>query len=272
MHLHTVRDPVGAYFPGSELYPAAKKKSHVLEAQVRNTLRVSFAEHGLPEEIQTDWEPCLNSLPGDRFPSMFTLWLTELGIVHLHSRPGVPTDEAEVERAHRTLFDYALADCLDQPLEVLQPHLQLARQQLNTEYPSRAHGCHGRPPFRAYPEIQCPPHRFNPQHELARFDLQRVDALLASLSFERKVGKTGQISLGGKQFRIGVGRKFAGQVVQVSFDPSDRCFVVACREEDIGRWKARHLEIIDIVGFGSDAVGLAPQQLPLPLFLQGVSG
>lgn len=247
VHLHTVRDPVGAYFPGAELYPAAGKHSKVSEAQVRQTLRHSFAEHGLPEEIQTDREGCLHAKAGDNYPSLFTLWLVGLGIIHHHGRPGVPTDEAEVERGHRTLFEYALADQLSQPLEVLQQHLPLARHQLNEEYPSRAHGCHSQPPILAHPEVLQPLRPFDPQQERAFFDLQRVDRYLAGFCFERKVGKTGQVTLGGKPGRYDVGRRFAGQVVHMHFDLADRCFVATCQEQEIRRWKAKHLEAADIL-------------------------
>jgi hypothetical protein len=270
VHLHTVRDPVGAYFPGAELYPAAKKKSRVTEAHVRTTLRSSFARHGLPEEVQTDWEPCLNPQPGDNFPSLFTLWLAGLGIRHVQARPGRPTDDAEGERGHRTIFDYALAGQLDQPLDFLHQYLPVALDDLNTKYPSRAHGCQGRPPVQAHPEILCPPRRFDPHQELACFDLQRVDTFLASLSFDRKVGKTGQITLGKKGRRFGIGRQNAGKVVQITFDPTNRYFVVSYQHKEIGRWKAKHLEVSDIVGFSPDTPGLIPQQLPLPLHFQEV--
>lgn len=198
LHLHTVRDPIGAAFITAILHPVAGKHSKVSEAQVRQTLRSAFGRAGLPEEVQTDGEGVLNPQAGDNFPASFTLWLMGLGIRHLRSRPGVPTDDAEVERAHRTLYDYCLVDGLpDTLLPALQTQLAQAVAELNHHYPSRAHGCAGRPPFSAHPELHHPPRPFDPQHELAHFDLARVDAYLATLCFERKVGKTGQITLGG---------------------------------------------------------------------------
>lgn len=273
LHLHTVRDPVGAAFIAAVLHPAEGPRSKVHEAQVRQTLRLAFAAGGFPEEVQTDGEGALNSQPGDNFPSPFTLWLIALGIRHLRSRPGVPTDDAEVERAHRTLYDYCLIDALAQPLSLpeLRARLQQAVEVLNYHYPSRAHGCHGRPPFTAHPELQQPPRPFDPHFELARFDLQRVDAYLAPLCFERKVGKMGQITLGGKAGRYTVGRDYVGQVVSVHFDPADRCFVAAPPDQtghEIRRWPAKLLSTDDILGFSLETPPPCPQQLPLPLPFQ----
>ncbi len=264
MILHTVRDPVGAAFVGASLYPVANKKSHVTLEQVLTTLRTCFARHGLPEEIQTDGEGVLNSQPGDPFPSRFTLWLAGLGIRHVHARPGIPTDDAEVERSHRTLYDYALAGHLDQPLAHLRLSLEQACYELNHEYPSRAHGCYGSPPVQAHPELLHPPRPFEAQHELAHFNLERVDSFLAGQSLERKVGKTGQISIGVHHSRYCVGRTWAGQVVQVYFDPMDRCFVASYQGETVARWKANGLEIEDILGFSETTPGTIPQQLRLP--------
>jgi len=87
------------------------------------------------------------------------------------------------------------------------------------ELPSRAEGCQGRPPIVAHPELLQPRHPFQPEHELALFDLKRVDAYLATFTWERLVGKTGQITLGGRHERYTVGRAYKGQQVLVRFDP-----------------------------------------------------
>lgn len=271
VHLYTARDPVGAAFVGAKLYPAVGKKTHVTRQRVQDFLRDSFAQAGLPQEVQTDWESALHPQASDIFPSLFTLWLTGLGITHISARPGVPTDDAEVERAHRTLHEYALLDHLDCSLDQLQQELAQAAEELNCEYPSRAHGCHSRPPYVAHPELLHPPRPFDLQYELACFDLARVDAFLALFTFERKVGKTGQIYIGGSDFRYSLGRAWAGQTIQIHFDPSDRTFVACAQEKEIRRWKALHLEIEDIVGFSTTTPCLLPQQLPLPFPFQQVS-
>lgn len=269
VRLHTVRDPFGAAFVGARLYPAASKKAHVRCEQVQETLRASFAQFGLPEEVQTDWEPVLNTPTRDDFPNLFTLWLAGLGIRHTHSRPGIPTDDAEVERGHRTLYDYALSGSLHFSLDELRQSLQTACQELNREYPSRAHGCQGQPPFQAHPELLHPPRPFDPQHELAAFDLSRADAFLATFTFDRKVNQTGQFSLGARGIRYSVGRPFAGQPIQIRFDPIDRSLVAYTQGIEIKRWKAKRLDADDILGFKKALP--CPQQLPLPLHFQQVS-
>lgn len=268
VHLYTARDPVGAAYAGAKLYPADRKKSRVTCQQVMDFLRDSFAQSGRPEEIQTDWERVLRPAPGDNFPSLFTLWLRGLDIIHIDPRPGVATDEAEVERSHRTVYDYYIVDMLDQPVDQIQQGLSLACHELNYEYPSRAHGCQACPPVVAHPELLQPPRSFDPQFELAYFDLARMDAYLATFTFERKVGKMGQVSLGWDHTRYCVGRAWAGQTVSIRFDPCDRSYVISHQDQLLCRCKAKQLEIDDIVGFSTSTPCPKPQQLPLPLHFQ----
>ena len=110
---------------------------------------------------------------------------------------------------------------------------------------------------------------------MAIFDLKRVDAYLATFTWERKVGKTGQITLGGRHQSYSVGRTYARQQVLVRFDPTDRHFVfhdVDDPESEIGRRPARGLDVTDRTGLATWPAGLGVQQLPLPLFVsEGVS-
>lgn len=112
VNLHTVRDPVGEACIGAFVFPAGRvgdQAKPVTLEQVRSVLRTCFARwNTLPEEIQTDSETVLAGHPDGLFPSVFALWLKGLGIKHLVTRPGTPTDNAEVERCHRTVNDYAI--------------------------------------------------------------------------------------------------------------------------------------------------------------------
>ena len=119
----------------------------------------------------------------------------------------------------------------------------------------------------AHPELLQPQHPFQPDHELALFDLSRVDAYLATYTWERKVGRRGQITLAGKDRRYSVGRAYAGQRIRVRFDPADRHFVffVGQPEQEIGRRPARGLDIDDLTGIMTLPSGCVAQQLPLPL-------
>ena len=212
----------------------------------------------------------------DGFPSTFTLWLTGLGIKHLVTRPGQPTDNSEVERCHRTMNDYAIVGNEKHPLVELQSVLDNAVLELAFELPSRAEACAGRTPVEAHPELLEPRHPFRAEHELALFDLGRVDAFLSTFTWTRKVSKTGQICIGGQHEYYSVGRAYARQEVMVRFDPTDRHFVFylpECEQDDqaqqepqeIGRRPARNIEVEDLTGLATWPAGLVPQQLPLPL-------
>jgi len=275
--LHTVRDPFGEVCMAAVLYRTEKvtvRTGRVPMEQVRATLRTAFAHWStLPEIVQTDGEPCLSPSREGSFPSVFSLWLKGLGVAHGLIRPGKPTDNAEVERCHRTLHDYAIVGNEDNPLPRLQALLDRAVFELTYELPSRAEGCAGKPPIQAHPELLLPQRTFCAQEELAHFDLQRVDAYLATCTWQRKVSHTGQICLGGHHHYYTVGHTHAASEVRIRLDPADRHFVfydLKVPQQEIGRRPARHLTTEDLTGYASFPQGLLPQQLPLP-FVQGVN-
>jgi transposase InsO family protein len=271
--LHTVRDPFGEACIGAFLFPTEEvtlRTKRVPMECVRTTLRACFHRwHTLPEEVQTDNEPTLVTSCADGFPSLFSLWLQGLGIRHLTIRPGKPTDNAEVERCHRTVNEYALIGNKTLPLPQLQHVLEQAVDELVFELPSRAEGCAGKPPIQAHPELLSPRRSFEPEQELALFDLKRVDAYLSTFTWRRKVGKNGQICLGGHHHYYMVGRAFTHQEIIIRFDPADRAFVffdLYAPNCEIGRRPAQYLDIDTITGLIPWPASLLPQQLPLPLF------
>ena len=268
-NLHTARDPVGEACIGAMLSPAGKagrKPQPVSLEQVRSGLRRCFAQwHTLPDQVQTDGESALLGHPAQLFPSVFTLWLKGLGIEHVITRPATPTDNAEVERCHRTVNDYAIVGNEQADLTQLQAILDQAVHELNYELSSRAAGCAGRAPITAHPELLQPRRPFQPEHELALFDLQRVDAYLATFTWPRIVGKTGQIEVGRDTYSVG--RSWARRSVQVRFDPADRHFVFEDADEpheEIRRRPAKGLDVADLTGLAEWPAGLGVQQLPLP--------
>jgi transposase InsO family protein len=284
--LHTVRDPVGEVCVGAVVYATERintRTKRVPMPDARSTLRRCFdLWNTRPDQVQTDGEPTLVVSSDDAFPSTFTLWLRGLGIEHLVTRSGKPTDNAEVERCHRTVNDYAIVGNEKHPIIELQHILDEAVLDLAFDLPSRAEGCAGRAPIEAHPELMDTRHPFRAEHELALFDLKRVDAFLSTFTWTRKVGKTGQITLGGQHEYYSVGRDYAQQEVLVRFDPADRHFVFylpnSQQDEDnpeaspeIGRRPARNLQVEDLTGLASWPDGLVAQQLPLPLCFVGVN-
>ncbi len=172
VNLHTVRDPVGEACLGAFVSPAGKvgqKAKRATFEQVRGSLRTCFARWGtLPDEIQTNAESVFVGQPQDTFPSRFTLWLVGLGVDHVVIRPGRPTDNAEVERCHRTVNDYVIVGNEKAHLTQLQHLLDEAVQEVAFDLPSRAEGCAGVAPVTAHPELLQPRHPFQASHKLSR--------------------------------------------------------------------------------------------------------
>jgi len=271
VNLCSARDPVGEAGIGAFIHlagPTNQKPRTVALPELRGDLRKCFTKwHTLPDGVQTDNEAVFVGRADDLFPSLLTLWLKGLDVNHLVIRPGTPTDNAEEERFQRTLYDYVIAGQEKAGPDGLQSLLDQGLDELNYELGSRAEGCHGQPPVMAHPELLVPRRPYKPEWELALFDLKRVDAYLATFTWSRKVGQTGQITIGTWKTRYSVGRAYAGQTVQVKFDPQDRHFVFYdAAGHEIKRRPAKGLSVEDITGLGPWPDGPGIQQLPLPLF------
>lgn len=265
VNLHTVHDPVGEVcitLGVTEAGTVGQKAKRVTLRELQTTLRTGFARwQTLPEEVQTDNEALFVGNVSEQFPSLFTLWLIGLGIRHRRIRPGKPTDNAAVERNHRTVNDYVLQGHEGDPVTQLQAALDTAWHELAFELPSHAKGCAGKPPVVAHPDLLHPQRRYQPDQEFAYFDRQRVDRFLAQFTWQRLVNKSGQVSLGGQHHYYFVGRTYAHQSVVVRFVPADRHFVFALVDEPdqiIARRPARDLDTVDIIGLDQ-----RPQQLTL---------
>jgi transposase InsO family protein len=278
--LHTVRDPFGEACIGAVLHSTQQvtiRTKRVTMQEVRTTLRRCFDFwNTLPDEVQTDGESTLVTSREDGFPSIFTLWLIGLGIKHLVIRRGKPTDNAEVERCHRTVNEYAVVGNERHPVLELQSILDDAVLEMAIDLTSRAEGCAGRTPAEAHPELFQPRRFFRADQELALFDLRRVDAFLSTFTWTRIANKSGQVCVGGQSQRYSVGRAYAHKQIWVRFDPSDRCFVFFRRASahnaleskclhEIKRLPARNLDVEHLTGLATWPASLVPQQLPLPL-------
>ena len=218
----------------------------------------------MPERLQTDNQTGLVAArQSNDFPTVFTLWLVGLGVEHTFIRSGHPTDNAEVERCHRTLTEYAVVGNQNMSQEQLQQTLDLSVQALNFELPSKAHGCHGKAPVEAHPELLVPAHAFHPEWEVASFDLPGVYAYLASLSWERTVSQVGRLDLGAHRYSVGV--KYARKRITIRFDPDTCEFAFYQEQEFIRRRPALGLSLEELTGLGNPKASPGPQQLLLPL-------
>lgn len=216
--------------------------------EVQTDLRQVFAEYGLPVGLQTDREKVYGRPPTEGFPTLFTLWLVGLGIEHHFGRPNQATDQAYVEREHRTLFDWLERPEALENLHMLQTELDQARYMHNNVLPSEAGDCKGRPPIVAHPEALRPLRPYHPAAELALFSLSRVDRFLAQFTWSYQVSKVGQFDIAKHKYSVGVA--YAGRRVDVRFDPQDRHFVFSDAEDGttIKRSPAKGLDLATITG------------------------
>jgi len=271
-----VRDPVGAAMIASRAF-AVQTAIHWRKlrwTEARQTLREGFTEwQTLPDGVLTDNELGLVGSPTDPFPSLLTLWLVGLGVRHFRIRPHRPTDQAHVERNHRTLSGFAMDEESLTDLDALQQSLDRERFLHNGLFPSRAGDCNGRPPLEAHPELLRPRRPYRPEWELALFDIQRVYDYLATFTFQRKVSTSGQVSLGRQVYSVG--RAWAGHTLSVRFDPQRRewAFYVETEEteegeQEIARRPPKNLDRETLTGLNPDDFTLTtPVQLTLPCFV-----
>ena len=264
-----VVDPYSGVFIASEAVETTTAKGwrKLTLGEVQTILRAAFSQWGLPQQLQTDREVLYVGSADRSFPSLFTLWLTGLGIEHVLSRAKRPTDQAHVERAHRTLGDLVWKDTAYPTISTLQTDLDEARLLLNEQYPSRARHCQGQPPLQAHPQARHSGRSFHPLIETELFDLDRVDAWLAQQVWTRTVSETGTVSVAAH--RYGLGRSLAGQTISLTFLPDTRSFRFATAEgEEITILPARGLDLEDILGFTRVDHWPRPEQpvqLPLPI-------
>lgn len=270
-----IRDPFGAAMIGSRAF-AAKTAKHWRKlkwTEIRQMLREAFTEwQTLPDSFLTDNELSLAGTPHDPFPSKLTLWLRGLGIKHRFIRPHRPTDQPHIERNHRTLNDLTLDEESRANLSNLQQALDRERHVYNHEFPCRASNSAGRPPLVAHPELLQPRRPYQPEQELALFDLQRVYDFLADFVFERCVSATGMVSLG--RCLYSVGRCHAGKRVTVRCDPVNYewVFTETVREQDkevereLARRPVKQIDTYSLTGLEPSAqpVPQLPIQLTLP--------
>ncbi len=262
-----VRDPFGAAIVASRAF-ATKTEKHWRKldwTEVRAVLRLAFSEwQTLPQRVRTDNELCLGGRPDDPFPSKLTLWLCGLGVAHEFIRPHRPTDQAQVERNHRTLDDFTLDEESRTNLSAFQQALDRERFTYNHDFPARASDCQGKPPLQAHPELLSSPRPYRPECELALFDMQRVYHYLSRLTLERKVNANGVVSLGGLTYSVG--HKHAGKRVLVRFDPTTQEWLFlengTSSQQEIARRTLKELDIPSLTG-----LDIQPLMTPIPIQL-----
>jgi transposase InsO family protein len=257
-----LRDPFAAAMIASQVF-SVKAGGKIRKLQLREVcqvLREAFQEWGtLPDSLQTDHESLLAGSPADFYPSPFTCWLVGLGIQHLLSRPKRPTDQAQVERNHRTLQEWTFSPEDLAHRTAFQLALQRERTTHNAFFPSRASDCAGTPPLEAHPQLLQPRRPFDLHSEGALFDPQRIVAFLAGFTFQRKVTVSGQLRFGGQLYWIG--RKWIGKLISITLDPDTEQWSLRLLSEADGYPELRRVDLIGL-DFASLTGMETPEQPP----------
>lgn len=265
-----VRDPVSAVMIASQAFltTTAQGARKLTLPEVQGVLRTAFTQWGCPLEIQTDHEDVYVGASTSDFPSRFTLWLLGLNIQHVTSRSHRPTDQAQVERNHRTLGDMTWKDETFAQVIELQAALDDRRQRYNTDLPVKAADCDGQPPLSVHPTAHFSGRPFCPELEWSLFDLNRVDTFLAQQVWIRHVGEQGQVGIGSYHYYLG--RDYAFQTVTVHFQLVTRTFRFELADgTHLADMSARGLDQADLIGY-APFIESRPCIFQFPLPLAGV--
>ncbi len=271
-----IRDPYGAAMIASQAFAtgtgSASRKLRWTEVQA--VLRQGFTEwHTLPDTVQTDHEMAYDGNAEEPLPGPLMLWLVGLGIRHHLIRPHRPTDQAHIERNHRTLDGWTFDPLTLRDLPHLQQALDASRFCYNHEFPARASNCQHQPPLIAHPDLLMPRRPYTPQLELALFDIQRVYDFLATFQVHRKPSRWGQFTLMAQCYSLGTKpmRDLSLKTILVRFDPTDLQWVCSTdppHSVELLRLPIKGLDIVSLTGLLPQPIVLPhPIQLPLPFWL-----
>lgn len=239
--------------------------SHPSTPDYHLILRRAFAQYGLPERISLDHDSVFyDNASAAPYPTTLHLWLIALGVVVRFIKKRPPAEHSFIERMHQTIVQQAIAGQVFTVDEALQQRLTDRVHFLNLHLPCRTLG--GQPPLVAYPQAHHSGRPYRLEWEKEMLDMQRVYAYLAQGRWFRQVSSQGQFSLGAH--RYGIGRDFADQTVEITFDSLTRELI--CLSEDgkqETRLPVRGLAKSNLMGELSPLLSLPAYQLALPFSL-----
>lgn len=239
--------------------------SHPSTPDYQLVLRRAFVQYGIPERISLDHDSVFyDNTCASPYPVTLHLWLIALGIgVRFIEKPP-PAEHSVIERTQQTIAQQAIVGQVFAEGTALQRRLTDRLDFLNCRFPSRAWG--GQPPLVACPEARHSGRPYRLEWEETLLDMQRVYDYLAQGRWFRRASSQGQCSLGAH--RYGLGKDFADQQLEITFDPRTRELV--CLSEDAGQevqLPVRGLTKSDLMGELDPLVTLPTYQLALPFSL-----
>lgn len=219
-----IRAPKWGITVGCFPHPAGKKRweRKVSQAEARDDCRDAFEKWGLPDILQTDLDKVLVCSNESPFPTDFVLFQVGLGIFHRPIRR--VTQNASVERSHRTFNKQMLSGVTAETWPDFLAHVQFELARLNERIPSRAKACHGQIPIQAHPEALSPKRPYRRDLEDQLFDMQRVYRYLGGGKWTRHTSLKGQFHFANRVYSIGTA--YHSQYITITFDVETRQFVV----------------------------------------------
>jgi hypothetical protein len=189
--------------------------SHPGTQDYQLALRRAFVNYGLPQRISLDHDSVFfDNASASPFPTVLHLWLIGLGVEVRFIEKTPPAEHSVIERGHQTVSQQAVAGQHFSDALALHESLAARRDFLNTRYPSRSLA--GQPPLSVHPEARHSGRLYRLEWEENLLDMQRVHDYLAQGRWFRASGSLGQLSMG--TYRYGVGRAFANQTFEVTFN------------------------------------------------------
>jgi transposase InsO family protein len=239
-----------------------RRKRFPATEDYQQALRLAFVQWGLPDRLATDHDRIFyDETSKSPFPTRFHLWLTALGIELVFGRMRTPKDQAVTERSHQTWDQQVLQGSRFENYQHLWKALGQRQVFLNQHLPCASLG--ELPPLVAHPEARFPRRPYRPEWETDLIDLEKVYAYLAKGQWFRKVSSLGSISIGGHIYHLGYSWR-PDVYVELTFDPSDKCFLCSSPSDKQTRLPADWLTPVMLIGELKLVYQIPPFQFALP--------
>ena len=248
-------------------YPCWVGDQHVTRAPTtadyQLALRLAFADWGLPDRIAVDHDVVFyDSRSASPFPTRLHLWLLALDVALVFGPLGRATERGLTERSHQLWGAQVLSGQQFADWAALYQALVKRRAFLNERLPCERLG--DVPPLVAYPQARTPRREYRPEWEAQTLDLRRISTYLAPCRWFRLVSSIGTVTLGGQVY--GLGRAWAKQQVEISFDSSDQQLVFrAAQDSPIKRLPIQGITVPALIGELGSLLDLPAFQLALPM-------
>jgi hypothetical protein len=188
---------------------------------VQQALRCQFQRWGRPLALRID-----NGVPWGNWndlPTPFALWLVGLGLRMYWNDPACPEQNPKIERSQGTGKRWAEPHLCQNTAE-LQANLDDSDRIQREEYPTPS----GHSRLELFPSLCYSGRTYSQEWETATWSLSAVEDHLSEYVAVRKVTAGGHVTV----YDHGryVGKQYAGQQVQVQYDPQSHEWLISDRQ------------------------------------------